>query len=118
MSETKKRKVFAIEKKMDIPAATDSEEMCYTGCRLGVAPSPLNTVVKNRKDIFKVLHTAWQVLWQRKSLKLSPFQELESCWLCGINKLRVSRTVIIGTLLREKAVYTLPQGWAVKIQSL
>jgi hypothetical protein len=51
MSETKKRKVFAVEEKVYILAATDAGEMCYTGCELGVATSPLNTVVKNTKDI-------------------------------------------------------------------
>jgi transcriptional regulator CtsR len=46
--------------------------------RLGIVPSALNTTVKNRKDDEKGYTQCGRFSGQRKSLKQSPFQELES----------------------------------------
>jgi hypothetical protein len=47
-------------------------------------------------------------------MKQSPFQEMESLLATWFKQARGSTAVISGILL-EKRLYTLPQGWALKI---
>jgi hypothetical protein len=81
-----------------------NEEHITVASRLGIALSTLNIIVKNRKDTEKVLHTVWHILSQRKSLKQSPFQELESLLATWFEQARDSNAVISGTLQRANAL--------------
>jgi hypothetical protein len=51
----KKRKVFSVQGKMDILVQLDAnrETRVALAARLGIAPSTLNIIVKNRKDTEK-----------------------------------------------------------------
>jgi hypothetical protein len=73
--------------------------------RLGIAPSTLNNNVKSRKDTEKCYAHCGRFSGQRKSLKQSPFEELESLLATWFKQARGSNTVISGTLLREKALH-------------
>jgi hypothetical protein len=116
MTEPRKRKVFSIQEKMDIPAQVDSNKETRVALvvRLGITPSTLNTIVKSRKDTEKCYTQCGRFSGQRKSLKQSQFEELESLLAVWFKQARGSNAVISGTLLKEK-LYTLPQSWALKI---
>jgi hypothetical protein len=73
--------------------------------RLGIAPSTLNTIVKIRKDTEKCYTQCGRFSGQRKSLKQSPFEELESLLTAWFKQARGSNAVISGTLLTEKALH-------------
>jgi hypothetical protein len=107
MIEPKNRKAFCIQEKMDILAQVDAnKETCVAlAARLGVVPSTLNTIVKSRKDTEKCYSQCGMFSGQRKSLKQSPFEELESLLAMWFKQARGSNAVISGTLLREKALH-------------
>jgi hypothetical protein len=73
--------------------------------RLGIAPSSLNTIVKSRKDTEKSYTQCGRFSGQRKSLKQSPFEELESLLAAWFKQARGSNAVTSGTLLRERALH-------------
>jgi hypothetical protein len=108
MIEPKKRKAFSVQEKLDILAQVDAnKETCVAlAARLGIAPSTLNTIVKSRKDTEKCYTKCGRFSGQRKSLKQSPFEELESLLAASVKQARGSNAVISGTLLREKALHT------------
>jgi hypothetical protein len=123
MIEPKKRKAFSVKKKMAILAQVDAnkETRVALAARLGIAPSTLNTIVKSRKDTKKCYAQCGRFSGQRKSLKQSPFEELESLLATWFKQAGGSNAVIIGTLLREKALHIAtkfgieylkaPNGW-------
>jgi hypothetical protein len=80
MTEPRKRKAFSIHEKMDILAQVDAnkERRVALAARLGIVPSTLNTIVKSRKDTGKCYAQCGRFSGQRKSLKQTPFEELES----------------------------------------
>jgi hypothetical protein len=103
----KKRKAFSIQEKMDILAQVDAnkETSVALAARLGIAPSTLNTIVKSRKDNEKCYVQCGRFSGQRKSLKQSPFEELESLLATWFKQARGSNAVISVTLLREKDLH-------------
>jgi hypothetical protein len=107
MIEPKKRKAFSIKEKMDILAQMDAnkETRVALAARLGTAPSTLNTTVKSRKDTKKCYAQCGRFSGQRKSLKQSPFEELEGLLATWFKQARGSNAVITGTLLREKVLH-------------
>jgi hypothetical protein len=60
MSELKKRKAFSVQEKMDILAKVDANKETNVALagRLRIAPSTLNTIVKNGKYTEKC-YTVW-----------------------------------------------------------
>jgi hypothetical protein len=107
MIEPKKRKALSILENMDILAQVDAnkETRFALAARLGIAPSTLNTIVKSRKDA-KMCHAqCGRFSGQWKSLKQSPFEELESLLDAWFKQARGSNAVISGSLLREKALH-------------
>jgi hypothetical protein len=107
MTEPKKRKAFSIQEKMDILAQVyaNKETHVALAARLGIAPSTLNTIVKSRKDTEKRYTQCGRFSDQRKNLKQSPFEELESLLAAWFKQATGSNAVISGTLLREKALH-------------
>jgi hypothetical protein len=107
MIEPKKRKAFSVQEKMDILAQVDAnkETRVALAARLGIAHSTLNTVVKSRKDAEKCYTQCGRFSGQRKSLKQSPFEELESLFATWFKQAKGSSAVNSGTLLREKALH-------------
>jgi hypothetical protein len=107
MIEPKKRKSFSIQEKMDILAQVDAnkETRVALAARLRIAPSTLNTIVKSRKDIEKFYAQCGRFSNQRKSLKQSPFEELESLLATWFKQAGGSNAVISGILLRKKALH-------------
>jgi hypothetical protein len=103
MIEPKKGKAFSIQEKMDFLAQVDANKATHVAlaARLGIAPSTLNTIVKSRKDNEKCYAQCGRFCGQRKSLKQSPFEELESLLVAWFEQARGSS----GTLLREKALH-------------
>jgi hypothetical protein len=65
----------------------------------------LNTIVKSREDTEKCYTQCGKFSGQRKSLKQSPFQELESLLAAWFKQARGSTEVIRGTLLRLEALH-------------
>jgi hypothetical protein len=92
---------------MAIPAQVDAnkETRVALAVRLGIVLSTLNTIVKNRKDAEKCYAQCGRFTGQRKSLKQSPFEELESLLAMWFKEARGSNAVINGTLLRERALH-------------
>jgi hypothetical protein len=90
MIEPKKRKAFSIQEKMAILAQVDAnkETRVALTARLGIAPSTLNTIVKSRKDTEKCYAQCGRFSGQRKSLKQSPFEELESLLVAWFKQAR------------------------------
>jgi hypothetical protein len=107
MTEPRKRKAFSVQEKMDILAQVDAnkETRVALAVRLGIAPSTLNTIVKSRKDNDKCYAQCGRFSGQRKILKESPFEELESLLAAWFKQARGSNAVISGTLLKEKALH-------------
>jgi hypothetical protein len=105
MIEPKKRKAFSVQENMDILVDANKEIRVALAARLGSAPSTLNTIVKSRKDTEKCYAQCGRFSGQRKSLKQSPFEELESLLAVWFKQARGSNAVISGTLLREKALH-------------
>jgi hypothetical protein len=60
MSEQKNRKQFLVQERKDILAQVDvsKETRVALGARLGIVPSTLNTILKNRKDTKIVMKNA------------------------------------------------------------
>jgi hypothetical protein len=116
MTEPKKRKAFSVQEKMDILAHVDANKETHVAlaATLGIAPSTLNTIVKSRKDTERYYAQCGRFSGQRKSLKQSLFEELESLLATWFKQARGSNAVISDTLLREKALHT-ATGWALKI---
>jgi hypothetical protein len=92
---------------MDILAQVDANKETHVAlaARLGIASSTLNTIVKSRKDTEKCCAQCGRFSGQRKSLKQSPFEELESLLAAWFKQGRGSSAVISCTLLREKALH-------------
>jgi hypothetical protein len=92
---------------MDILAQVDAnkETRVALAVRLGIVLSTLNTIVKSRKDTEKCYAQCGRFSGQMKSLKQSPFEELESLLPVWFKQARGSNAVIRGTLLREKALH-------------
>jgi hypothetical protein len=90
---------------MDILTQEDAnkETPVALAARLRIVPSSLNTMVKNRKDSGKYYAQCGKFTSQRRSLKQSPFQELESLLAAWFQESRGSSAIISGTLLRERA---------------
>jgi hypothetical protein len=80
MSKPRQRTVFSIPEKMDILAQADTSKGWHTAvtARLGIVLSALNTIVKYWKNVNKCYTQCGRYSGQRKSLKQSPLQELES----------------------------------------
>jgi hypothetical protein len=112
MTEPRKRKAFSIQEKMDILAQVDAnkETRVALAARLGIAPSLLNPIVKSRKDTEKCYAQCGRFSGQRKSLKQSPFEELESLLAVWFKQARGINAVISGTLPREKALHIAKVG--------
>jgi hypothetical protein len=107
MTEPRKRKAFSIQEKMDILAQVDANKETHVAlaARLGFVPSALNTIVESRKDTEKCYARCGRFSGQRKSLKQSPFEELENLMAVWFKQARGSSAVINGTLLTEKALH-------------
>jgi hypothetical protein len=82
----------------------NKEKSVALAARLGIAPSTLNTIVYSRKDTEKCYAQCGRLSGQRKSLKQSPFEELETLLAAWFKQARGSNAVISGTLLRERAL--------------
>jgi hypothetical protein len=81
----------------------NKEEHIALAARLGIALSTQHYSYKYERH-WKVLHTMWHILSQRKNLKQSHFQELESLLATWFKQARDSNAVISGILLRAKAL--------------
>jgi hypothetical protein len=94
------------KKKMDILAQVGANREAHVAqaARLRIMPSQLSTIVKYKKDTKKCYAQFGKYSGQRKSLKQSPFQELESLFAAWFKQARGSSAVISGTLLRENAL--------------
>jgi hypothetical protein len=102
-SEPKMRKAFSVQEEMDILA--NKETHVALASRLGIVSATLNAVVKNRKVIEKCYAQRGRFSGQRKSLKQSPVQLLESLLVTWFKQGTGNSAVISGTLLREKTTH-------------
>jgi hypothetical protein len=95
MSEPKKGKEFSIQEQMDIPAKVDSNKETHVALatRLGTMLSTIKTIVKSWKDMNKCYAKCCRFSGQRKSLKQSTFQELESLLPVCFKRARGSNAV-------------------------
>jgi hypothetical protein len=108
MSESTMKKAFSIPEKINILHQVDvNMGTCVAlAARLGTALSTLNTTVEVGKDTKNCYTQCGRFSGQRKSLKQSPFQELESLLATWFKQTRGSNAVISGTMLRVKAQHT------------
>lgn len=110
--EPKNRKPFFIQERRDILAQVNaSMEMRVALCaRLGIMPSTLNTIVKNRKDTKKFYGNCGRLCGQRKSPKQSPFKDVASLLPAWLKQVRASNAITSDAVLRENALYVYSQN--------
>jgi hypothetical protein len=110
MGETKKRKEFSTQEKMDILAQVNANKETHDvlATRLGTVPSTLTTIFTNRKDNEKCYAQCGRFFGQGKSLQQSSFKKLGSLLAKWFKHPRGNNAVISGTLLTEEAllIYT------------
>lgn len=105
-SEPQKRTAISIKQKIDTPAWVDANKETHVtlAARLRIKLSTTNTSVINKKDIKKCYAQRSRFSGQRKPLKQSPLQELETLLVTWFTPARGNNEVINGTLLREKTL--------------
>lgn len=104
----KKRNAFSLDEKMKILAQADAHmgTRVDLAARLGIPVSTLNTILKNRTDIEKnYARCGPSFSKDRKSMKISPLEELESILSNWFKQARTANANIDGSHLKEKALH-------------
>jgi hypothetical protein len=107
ITEPKKRKAFSIQEKNghSRPSGCFLGNTCCTDCQKRNCAISTEHCCKSRKDTEKCYAQCGRFSGQRKSLKQSPFEELEILLPAWFKQAKGSSAVISGSLLREKALH-------------
>jgi hypothetical protein len=106
VSELEKRKASCIQEQVNILAPGDAckETHFALAATLGIVLSTLNNTVTNRKDTERCCAKCGRFSGEMKSLKQSPFPDVECVLATWFEQATAISALISGSLLREKAL--------------